>query len=82
MSFNRHVTVGGLFNYIYGRGQYANQSSSLMNGGVWASYTGKRYECLGSVMFNSFKNLDNGGITNPLYITDPQAIVGSASFVP
>ena len=80
MSVNRHVTVGGLFNYIYGRGQYANQSSSLMNGGVWASYTGKRYECLGSVMFNSFKNFDNGGITNPLYITDPQAIVGSASF--
>ena len=37
MSVNRHVTVGGMFDYIYGRGQYANQSTSLMTGGFWAS---------------------------------------------
>ena len=44
MNVNKYINVGGLFNYIYGRAQYAHQASSLQNGGVWASYTGRQYE--------------------------------------
>jgi hypothetical protein len=72
MNANKHVNVGGLCNLIYGRGQYQYQSSNMLNGGFWTTYTGKRYEIVSSVMFNSFKNRENGGIEDNDYILNPQ----------
>ena len=72
MNANKYVNVGGLCNLIYGRGQYQYQSSNMLNGGFWTTYTGKRYEIVSSIMFNSFKNRENGGITDNSYILDPQ----------
>lgn len=72
MNANKYVNVGGLCNLIYGRGQYQYQSSNMLNGGFWTTYTGKRYEIVSSVMFNSFKNRENGGISDNVYILDPQ----------
>ncbi len=76
MNANKHVNVGGLCNFIYGRGQYTNQSTNMLTGGVWTSYTGKPYECIGIVMFNNFKVKENGGISNMDYILDPESIGG------
>lgn len=72
LNANKYVNVGGLCNLIYGRGQYQNQSSNMLNGGFWTTYTGKQYEIVSSVMFNSFKNRENGGITDNSYILTPQ----------
>lgn len=72
MNANKHVNVGGLCNLIYGRGQYQYQSSNMLNGGFWTTYTGKQYEIVSSVMFNSFKNRENGGIESNDYILNPQ----------
>jgi hypothetical protein len=72
LNANKYVNVGGLCNLIYGRGQYLNQSSNMLNGGFWTTYTGKQYEIVSSVMFNSFKNRVNGGITDNNYILNPQ----------
>lgn len=72
MNANKHVNVGGLCNLIYGRGQYQYQSSNMLNGGFWTTYTGKRYEIVSSVMFNSFKNRENGGIQDNDIILKPQ----------
>lgn len=72
LNANKYVNVGGLCNLIYGRGQYQNQSSNMLNGGFWTTYTGKQYEIVSSVMFNSFKNLENGGIVDNDYILNPQ----------
>lgn len=72
MNANKHVNVGGLCNLIYGRGQYQYQSSNMLNGGFWTTYTGKRYEIVSSVMFNSFKNRENGGILSNNIILEPQ----------
>ena len=55
MNANKRVNVGGLCNLIYGRGQYQNQSSNMLNGGFWTTYTGGQYEIVSSVMFNSFR---------------------------
>lgn len=65
---NKYVSFGGLCNFIYGRGQYRNQSSNMVNGGFWARYTGKPYELNAAAMFNSYKNLENGGISDLNYI--------------
>lgn len=79
MNANKYVNVGGLCNLIYGRGQYQYQSSNMLNGGFWTTYTGKNYEIVSSVMFNSFKNRENGGIVDNRYIIDPQSIIGTSS---
>ncbi|MDL2262750.1 putative porin [Bacteroidales bacterium OttesenSCG-928-I21] len=63
---------GGFFDYIYGRGVYLSQSTNHRMGGVFASYTGKRYESHLVASLNNFRNYENGGIENDLYITDPQ----------
>lgn len=72
LNANKHLNVGGLCNLIYGRGQYQYQSSNMLNGGFWTTYTGKQYEVVSSVMFNSFKNRENGGISDNSYILNPQ----------
>ena len=79
MNANKHVNVGGLCDLIYGRGQYQFQSSNMLNGGFWTTYTGKSYEIVSSVMFNSFKNRENGGIVDNRYITDPMSVIGASS---
>lgn len=71
MNANKYVNVGGLCNLIYGRGQYQYQSSNMLNGGFWTTYTGKNYEIVSSVMFNSFKNRENGGVTDLNYVLNP-----------
>ena len=79
LNANKHLNIGGLCNFIYGRGQYQNQSSQMVNGGFWTSYTGKKYEFVASVMFNSYKNLENGGVANYDYILDPVSSLGVKS---
>lgn len=79
LNANKYVNVGGLCNFIYGRGQYQSQSSQMLTGGFWTSYTGKRYELNSTVMFNSFKNKENGGIVDNRYITDTESIIGTSN---
>lgn len=79
MNANKYVNVGGLCNFVYGRGQYQNQSAQVLSGGFWTTYTGQRYELVASVMFNSIKNRENGGITDNNYIIDPEAVIGTGS---
>ena len=81
LNANKYLNVGGLCNLIYGRGQYQYQSSNMLNGGFWTTYTGKQYEVVSSVMFNSFKNRENGGISDNNYILNPQYSI-QASNIP
>lgn len=76
MNANKYVNFGGMCNFIYGRGQYQNQSAQALTGGFWTTYTGKRYELVASVMFNSMKNRENGGIIDNNYILDPKEVIG------
>lgn len=76
MNANSRTNFGGLVNLIYGRGQYANQATRMLNGGLWGSYNGRRYSAQGMVMFNNFRNHESGGITDRNYILDPTAVAG------
>lgn len=79
LNANKRVNIGGLCNFIYGRGQYQFQSSQMLSGGFWTAYNGDKYEMNASIMFNSFKNRENGGIVDDRYITDPKSIIGANS---
>ncbi|MDR1545108.1 MAG: putative porin [Prevotellaceae bacterium] len=62
MNINKYLNVGGLVNYISGRGQYKLQNARAINGGFFVSYGGKRYAFNAVFMVNDFKNFENGGI--------------------
>ncbi len=60
-------------NYLYGRGYYSDQSTSLFNINLYGSYIGEQYQAHLLATTNSRKITENGGITNDNYITHPES---------
>lgn len=76
-NINKQAGFGFRFNYIYGRGYYQNQSTSLFDYTMWASYLGERYQAHLAFSIDHMKNTENGGITDDNYITHPESITDS-----
>ncbi|MGL5937353.1 MAG: putative porin [Phocaeicola sp.] len=71
---NKKLGFGFYADYIYGRGQYSNQSTALFNGGIFSSYRGDRYQMHAVFNTDNLKMAENGGIADDRYITDPVGI--------
>ncbi len=71
--------IGGMFDYLYGRGRYANQSSALMNFSIFSYYRSDRYNYHLLASRYHMKLAENGGITNDDYIKRPEETDGSNS---
>lgn len=71
--------VGGMFDYLYGRGRYDNQSSALMNFSLFSYYRSDRYNYHLLASRYHMKLAENGGITNDDYIKRPEETDGSGS---
>lgn len=69
----KKIGVGFKFDYLYGRGYYANQSTSHFNYTMYGSYLGERYMAHLLLSTNHEKIAENGGITNDMYITNPES---------
>jgi hypothetical protein len=78
VNVNKQLAFGFNIDYLYGRGQYANQSTAYFNGGLFASYIGERYQL--QATYNNFymKTNENGGITDDNYITHPEEMAQGA----
>lgn len=72
VNINPRLSVGFLTDYTYGRGMYQYQSTNHFTSGIWTSYIGKKYNAHAIASLNNFKNYENGGIKDDLYITNPQ----------
>ena len=70
----KRINFGGLYDYMYGQGYYANQSTSYMGASGWASYLGDKYEFKFYYTHNFMKMAENGGITDEVYITDKESM--------
>ncbi len=70
---------GFKFDYLYGRGYYSNQSTSLFDYSMWGSYLGERYQAHLLLSLNHQKVAENGGIANDAYITHPESFNDSYS---
>lgn len=68
----KRIGVGFKFDYLYGRGYYANQSASHFKYSFWGSYLGDRYQA--HLLFSTLhqKVTESGGITDDNYITHPE----------
>ena len=84
VNVNKRLAFGFNFDYLYGRGYYANQSTAHFNAGIFGSYIGERYQL--HAMYNNFflKMNENGGITDDNYITRPEEIddPGGTQYIP
>lgn len=74
---NKLLGLGFKFNYVYGRGYYQNQSTSLFDFTYWTSYIGERYQAHVAFSIDHMKNAENGGITDDNYITHPESFSDS-----
>lgn len=80
-NINKQAQVGALLDYLYSKGSYANLSTKDMIWGFSGSYIGSRYEFQGFFNHYNMLNKENGGITDPLYITDPALVQGGVTSV-
>lgn len=75
-NINSKSQVGAFVKYVHSKGSYANQSAKDLQWGFSGSYLGEKYQFEGFWYHYNSVNLENGGITNDLYITDPAEIQG------
>jgi hypothetical protein len=71
VNVNKKFNFGFSTDYIYGRGIYLNQPTNHFLGNIFGSYRGKHYSAYLSANFSNMRNRENGGISNPDFITNP-----------
>ncbi len=64
--------VGFLFDYLYGRGRYDNQSTAYINFSLYSYYRSDKYNYHLLASRYHIKLAENGGITDDAYITNPE----------
>ncbi|MFV0418761.1 MAG: putative porin [Dysgonomonas sp.] len=80
MNMGKRLNVGFDFDYVYSRGFYKSLSNKQVDYDFYASYIGDKYKMHAFFHNNNFTNLENGGIKDPLYITNPDAVGDGAGF--
>lgn len=80
-NINAKAQIGALLDYLYSKGSYNNQAAKNLTWGFSGSYIGDRYEFQGYLNHWNSVNKENGGITDPLYITDPAVLQGGVATI-
>ena len=75
----KHFGVGFLFDYLYARGRYDKQSTSLINFSLFSFYRSDRYNYHLLASRYRMKQRENGGITDDRYITRPEETDGGGN---
>lgn len=74
MNFNRHLNVGFDLDFINAKGFYASQAAKQNNYTVYSNYLSERIEAHAFIGQTSMTNFENGGITDSIFITNPELI--------
>lgn len=69
LSFNKYLNVGFYIDYSYARGYYQYLANKQLNTNAFISYTGEKYQMHILVGTNAYNNSENGGITDPRYLS-------------
>jgi len=78
---NRRIGIGGELDYLHSKGCYEASAAKGFSWGLSAYYSGDRYEAKAFYQHFNHTNLENGGITDDLYITDPAQLQGGVSHI-
>ena len=71
-NINKVSGIGFKTDYLYGRGYYNSQATSLFNGSLYGYYLGDRYNMHAWISVNHMRIGENGGIEDDRYITNPE----------
>lgn len=71
-NFGKRFGIGLNMDYIYGRGRYANQATSLFDTRIYGYYHGDVYNAHVSFNTDEIKLSENGGIESDDYISRPE----------
>lgn len=71
VNVNKRLGFGFDIDYTYGRGKYANQSTALFNGNLFAYYQGDKYNMYFNFINDNLKVAENGGLSDDRYVTHP-----------
>ena len=74
MNFNRHLNVGFDLDFINAKGFYASQAAKQNNLSAYANYLSDRIEVHAYGSQTSVTNFENGGISDSIFITNPESI--------
>ena len=61
---NKRLNIGTTLDYIYARGEYANQAAKRFAGSLFGNYNGKHYSATALLSTNNLDNYENGGLKN------------------
>lgn len=75
MNMGKKLNVGFDFDYVYSRGFYKSLSNKQVDYDFYTSYIGDKYKMHAFFYNNNFTNIENGGILDLLYITNPDIAV-------
>lgn len=75
----KHFGIGFLFDYLYARGRYDDQATSLIDFSLFSFYKSDRYNYHLLASRYHMKQCENGGITDDRYITFPEETDGAGS---
>lgn len=78
-NINKIAGIGLKTDYLYGRGYYNNQTTSLFNGTLYGYYLGDHYNMHAWISVNHMRMGENGGIEDDTYITNPEDFTSSYS---
>lgn len=70
--------AGFLFDYLYGRGRYDNQSTAYTNFSLYSYYRSDKYKFHLLASRHHIKLAENGGIADDEYITNPEKTEGGS----
>lgn len=76
INVNKKFNFSGLFNYVSATGVYDEQANKQAKAGVWGYYSGKHYAANAIFMYQQFNTMENGGVVNAKYITNPDSLRG------
>ncbi|MCL2598013.1 MAG: putative porin [Paludibacter sp.] len=68
-NLSKRLNIGTTIDYSISHGEYNNQEAQLFAPSIFATYDGRRYKFTTAVLINTLSNYENGGITDPRYIT-------------
>lgn len=71
-NINKIAGIGFKFDYLYGRGYYNDQPTSLFNGTLYGYYLNDHYNMHAWMSVNHMRLGENGGIEEDDYITYPE----------
>lgn len=75
----KHFGIGFIFDYLYARGRYDKQATSLVNYALFSFYRSDRYNYHLLAGRYHMKQAENGGISDDRYITRPEETEGAGS---